>query len=83
MKRQVKFQVTGLFDGVSRATLTIDRVAQIATVRPLRRHKVYTLPLSEVAEHILWKVARLEATEKGKVKVKSNRRPKVKRGLSF
>ena len=83
MKRQVKFQVTGLFDGVSRATLTIDRVAQIATVRPLRRHKTYTLPLSEVAEHILWKVARLEAAEKSKLKVKAKRKPKIKRGLSF
>jgi len=83
MKRQTKFQVLGSFDGVSRATLTIDRVAQLVTVRPLRRHKTYTLPLSEVAEHILWKVARLEATEANKVKVRVKRKPRIKRGLNF
>ena len=83
MKRLVKFQVAGLFDGAPRATLEIDRVAQIATVRPLRRRKTYTLPLKDVAEHILWKVARLEAAEKSKLKVKAKRKPKIKRGLSF
>ena len=81
MRRLVKIKVAGLFDGAPSATLEIDRVAQIATVRPLRRHKVYTLPLSEVAEHILWKVARLEATMG--VSVKRKRQSRVKRGLQF
>ena len=81
MKRLVKIQVDGLFDGAPRATLEIDRVAQLASLRPLRRRKVYTLPLSEVAEHILWKVARLEA-EKG-LSVKRKRKPVVRRGLQF
>jgi hypothetical protein len=84
MKRQAKFKVMGLFDGATRATVLIDRVSLMVEVRPLRRHKTYTLPLSEVAEHILWRVARAEAAEKDKEKkAKSPRKFKIKRGIVF
>lgn len=50
--------------GASEATVEIDRRTQIVSVRMLRRRRVYSLPLSWVAEAIAWRVSRAEASAK-------------------
>lgn len=42
------------------ATVTIDRDANIFAVRPHKRHRVYELPLSTVAEMVTWRVIQAE-----------------------
>jgi hypothetical protein len=64
MARRARFRVYGRLDGASQATVEIDRASEILTVRPFRRRKVYTLPLSTVAEMVIWRIARAEAAEK-------------------
>ena len=59
-----KFKIAGRFDGASGATVTIDRGAMLFSVRPLRRHREYTLPLTDVAEMVLWRIVKAEAAQK-------------------
>lgn len=59
-----RFKVYGRFDGAPAATIEVDRGAGLFTVRPLRRRQTYTLPLSTVAEMVLWRIVKAEAAEK-------------------
>jgi hypothetical protein len=62
--RRSRFRVVARLDMASRAsvgTVTIDRgAAPLFSVRPLRRRRVYTVPLATVAE---WVVRTLIAEE--------------------
>lgn len=73
-----RFRVHGDFDGAHEATVIIDRGAGLFTVRPLRRRKPYTLPLSEVARRVMVSIIKTEASEKSKTK--PARKFLVKRG---
>jgi len=42
-------------------TLVVDRRSRTVAVRPLRRHRVYELPLDVVAEWICRRVAQVDA----------------------
>ena len=55
-------------DRAKEATIMIDRAAGLISVRPLRSRRVYTLPLSAVAEQIAWRVIRFELAEQKKQK---------------
>jgi hypothetical protein len=71
-----RFRVCGRLDMASRAsfgTVTIDRGADLFSVRPLRRRRVYTLPLSTVAELVCRTIIAAEAREKRAAK-KARRR---------
>jgi len=60
------FRIVARLDMASRAqegTLTIDRVAGLAHVRPLRRSKFYSMPLAEVASWIVRSQLAAEARE--------------------
>ena len=62
-----KFKVVGRLDMASRpsvGTVLIDRQAGLFSVRPLRRHKMYTLPLSSVAELVCRSIIAAEVREK-------------------
>jgi hypothetical protein len=63
-----RFRVKGRFDGLPEATVEIDRGTNTFTVRPLRSHRTYTLPLATVAEIVLWRIARVEAAEKARTR---------------
>ncbi len=59
MSRAAHFRVAGRLDraaGVHEGTVTIDRLRQLFCVRPLRRRRVYELPLSVVADLVVHKV---------------------------
>lgn len=74
-----RFRVTGQLDSIGRfqaGTVTIDRASGIISVRPLRRHRVYELPLSDVAQMICQRVILAERREKQAAK----RAKKVRRG---
>lgn len=61
-----RFRVVARLDMASRqsaGTVTIDRVAGLFSVRPLRRHRVYELPLSTVAELVVRSIIMDEARE--------------------
>lgn len=51
-------------------TVIIDRGAGLFSVRPLRRHRTYTLPLSNVAEIVCSKVIKAEVAAKRAAKKK-------------
>lgn len=76
MKRKVHVRVAGRFDNTDGATVTIDRNAGLISVRPLRRHREFTLPLADVARHIVYSVVMAELSEK-----RRGKRRLVKRGL--
>jgi hypothetical protein len=62
-----KFKVVGRLDMASRpsvGTVVIDRAAGLFSVRPLRRHRLYTLPLSSVAEIVVRSIIAAEVREK-------------------
>lgn len=59
-----RFRTYGRFDGATEATVTVNRAAGIFSVRPLRRRKSYELPLSVVAEMVMWRILKAEAAEK-------------------
>jgi len=42
------------------AEVVIDRGTNLFTVRPLRSKRLYALPLSTVAEMVVWKLTKLE-----------------------
>jgi hypothetical protein len=69
--RRVILPVIGRLDsagGVQRGTITIYRDADLVTVRPLRRKRTYTLPLSTVADYICRSVIYAELAEKRRLK---------------
>ena len=55
-------------DGAREGTVSIDRSVGLLSVRLLRRHRLYELPLSWVAENVVWKVIRAEMTERRREK---------------
>lgn len=61
-----KFRVSGRLDlgRLQDGTVTIDRGAGLFSVRPLRRHRTYTLPLSTVAEIVVSRVVKAEVAER-------------------
>lgn len=61
---KAKFKTYGRFDGANTATVTIDRNADLFSVRPLRRKREYTLPLAVIAEMVIWRIVKAEAAEK-------------------
>jgi hypothetical protein len=72
-----RFRVSGRLDMASRTqegTVTIDRGADLFSVRPLRRHRSYTLSLSRVAEMVCQKIIAHEAREKRAAAVARRRR---------
>lgn len=71
-----RFRVAGRLDMASRyqeGTLVVDRSARTVAVRPLRRHKVYELPLDTVAEWICRQVLLVEARRKREEKAERRR----------
>jgi len=54
-------------------TVTIDRAAGLFSVRPLRRRRVYTLPLALVASIVVSRIVKAEIAEARRAK-KSRRR---------
>ncbi len=85
-----RFRVVGTFDigdlvGVDLlpaprydllATVEIDRDTGVISVRPLRRHKAYALPLAHVAAMICNVIIRAEVREKQLAKKANKRRKK-------
>ena len=62
-----RFRVIGRLDAASRiqeGTVTISRSNGIFSVRPLRRHREYSLPLSTVAELVCRSIIRAEVLER-------------------
>lgn len=68
-----RFKIEGRFDGTTGATVTIDRGAMLFSVRPLRRRREYTLPLTDVAEMVLWRIVKAEAAAKLELKRKKRK----------
>jgi len=80
MTRNSRFRVTGRFDMASQiqeATVVIERASALIAVRPLRRKRVYSLPLATVAE---WVVRRILQAEVAAKKAEKKAR-KTSRGL--
>jgi hypothetical protein len=65
---KVHVRVYGRFDGAEAATVTIERSRGLFTVRPLRRRRLYTLPLSDVAEMVIWRVVKADMKAKRRKK---------------
>jgi len=63
-----RFKVSGSFNGVYEASVVIDRGSGVMTVRPSRRRTTYELPLSTVAEIVMWRIIKAEAAAKLKAK---------------
>lgn len=64
---RARFDVAGALDqgaGFHRGTVTIDRGTGLFEVRPLRRRRVYVLPLATVATIVVQKILRQEAAER-------------------
>lgn len=61
-----KFKIVGRLDECrpQSGTVTVDRDTGLFSVRPARRHRVYTLPLSTVAEIVVSKIIKAEIAEK-------------------
>jgi len=77
--RTARFKVMGALDGAGGAragTVVIDRDSGLVHVRPLRRRRVYTMPLSMVADMICKRIILNEAYEKraARAKKKGKRR---------
>lgn len=75
--RDAHFKVHGRLDGNGRTmpgTLTIERDAGLVSVRPQRRHRIYTLTLSDVADMIVARVIRAEVFAKRLAKAKKGGR---------
>lgn len=51
-----------------KATVRIDRISGLVTVRPYRRRRVYQLHLGDVAEMVVWRVTRAELAEAKRAK---------------
>ena len=75
--RIARFRVMGVLDGSGGArsgTVTIDRDSGLVHVRPLRRRRVYTMPLSMVADMICMRIITNEVYEKRAAKTKKKGR---------
>jgi len=67
MSRKSRFKVYGRLDGSGggmSGTMIIDRDAGLAHVRPARRRRMYTMPLSMVADMICMRIIHNEVREK-------------------
>lgn len=77
MTRSARFRVYCRLDSASRmqaGTVTISRCEDIFAVRPLRRRREFTLPLSAVASMVVQRVIKAEAaTARAARKVKGVR----------
>jgi hypothetical protein len=65
--RRSRFRVVARLDLASRAsvgTVTIDRGAGLFSVRPLRRRRVYELPLADVAAMVVRSIIAAEVRER-------------------
>ena len=81
---RARFQVsseTPVFDKAKKATIVISRTAHTFSVRPYRRHRSYSLPLSEVALMVMSRVIIGEAAIKNAAKAAKKRTYRVKRSL--
>lgn len=82
MSRRVsRFRVLGRLDmagGAIPGTVEVDRDAGTMGVRPLRRRRVYSLPLSVVATMVCQAIVNAEARQKRAAKGKNRKRSKVK-----
>ena len=70
-------RIVGRFDagGTMRpATVILDRGGRLFTVRPYRRRRLYTLPLSAVADRVVWNVVKAEVTIERRAKARRGRR---------
>lgn len=56
------FKVEGRFNGASSATVEVDRGSGTLTVRPKHQRATFTLPLTTVAEMVLWRCLKDEVT---------------------
>ena len=72
--RKVHVRVVGRIDAAPAATISIDCVNGLVSVRPLRRRREYTVRLIDLAQHIVGSVVRAELAEK------KRKRTKVRRG---
>ncbi len=75
--RVAHFRVLGQLDmagGVVPGKVDVDPNAGTFAVRPLRRHRVYTLPLSVVATMVCKAIVLAEAREKRAAKSKGRKR---------
>jgi hypothetical protein len=67
VSRTARFRVLGQLDmagGYVAGTVEVDRDAATFGVRPLRRHRVYVLPLAVVATMVCQAIVRAELREK-------------------
>lgn len=63
--RRAHFKTEGHFNGRGKARIIIDREHGVLHVRPYRERRLYSLPLSTVAELIVVKVVKRELEEQG------------------
>lgn len=61
-----KFKIEGRLDGADGGTFLIDRASGTVGVRPKGRHRTYDLPLRDIAEMIIQRVAIAEKIESEK-----------------
>lgn len=61
-----KYKIDGRLDGADGGTVMIDRASGIIGVRPKSRRRTYDLPLRDVAEMIIQRVALAEKIEADK-----------------
>lgn len=72
--RCARFKVFGQLDGAGGAkqgTVIVDRVSGLLHVRPFRRKRVYTMPLSMVADMVCKRILMNEVMEKRATKRKT------------
>jgi hypothetical protein len=65
--RVARFKVTGKLDGAGgmrKGTVIIEREAGLMHVRPLRRRRVYTMPLWMVADYVCQRILIAEINER-------------------
>ena len=77
MARPARCRITGRFDagGVLRpATVILDRGGRLFTVRPYRRRRVYSLPLTTVAEMVVWNVVKADLALERRAKARRRRK---------
>lgn len=73
MSRRARFRVIGRLDragGVTTGTVTIDRATGILEVRPLRRRRVYQMPLAVVADMVVRTLVVAELRERRAARAK-------------
>lgn len=71
-----RFKVFGRLDGAGGArqgTLSIDRAAGLVHVRPYKRQRVYTMPLSMVADMICMRIIMNELADRRAAKAKGKK----------